>query len=67
MKYTVTYVESEEGVAVWCDDLPGCVSQGATKQEASENIRIAIQEYLEAIPLAETRFGTRVSHEEVLV
>ena len=44
MKYKVTLVESEEGVAVWCDDLPGCVSQGETKDEALANIRIAIQE-----------------------
>jgi len=29
MKYRVTLVESEEGWAVWCDDLTGCCSQGA--------------------------------------
>jgi len=31
MTYQVTLVESEEGFAVWCDDLPGCNSQGATR------------------------------------
>ena len=30
MKYHVTLVESDEGFAVWCDDLPGCNSQGGT-------------------------------------
>ena len=34
MNYHVTLVESEEGFAVWCDDLPGCNSQGATREEA---------------------------------
>ncbi len=50
MTYHVTLVESEEGFAVWCDDLPGCNSQGATREEALENIRIAIGEYLAAQP-----------------
>ena len=47
MKYRITLVESDEGWAVWCDDLPGCNSQGETREEAIENIRIAIREYLE--------------------
>ena len=48
MKYTVTLVESDEGWAVWCDSLPGCCSQGATRDEALANIREAIAEYLAA-------------------
>ena len=67
MKYKVTLVESEEGVAVWCDDLPGCVSQGGTKDEALGNIRIAIQEYLEAVPRIEASFKTKVSREEIAI
>jgi predicted RNase H-like HicB family nuclease len=67
MNYRVTLVESEEGFAVWCDDLPGCNSQGATREEALENIRIAISEYLEAQPEIAARFGTRVTRQEVTV
>jgi len=67
MKYQITIVESEEGFAVWCDDLPGCASQGATRDEAFANIREAIQEYLAAIPEVQRIFGTRVTHEEILV
>jgi len=67
MKYHVTLVESAEGFAVWCDDLSGCCSQGTTKAEALENIRIAIQEYLDAQPEIEARFGTKVYREEVTV
>jgi len=67
MKYRVTLVESEEGFAVWCDDLPGCASQGSTREEALNNIRAAIKEYLDSIPEIERKFGTRVTREEVLV
>ncbi|MCC5851149.1 MAG: type II toxin-antitoxin system HicB family antitoxin [Verrucomicrobia bacterium] len=67
MNYKITLVESEEGFAVWCNDLPGCVSQGETKEDAMENIRIAIREYLESIPIAQERFHTKVYQEEVLV
>ena len=67
MKYQITIVESAEGFAVWCDDLPGCVSQGASREEAFANIREAIKEYLEAIPEMQRVFGTRVTHEEILV
>jgi hypothetical protein len=34
---------------VSCPALPGCWSQGATEEEAMENIRDAIREYLAAI------------------
>lgn len=37
--------------AVWCPELPGCVSAGETEQEALENIREAIELYLEPEPI----------------
>lgn len=67
MMYQVTLIESKEGFAVWCDDLPGCASQGSTREEALDNIRDAIREYLAAIPEIERRFGTRVTREQVLI
>ncbi len=33
--------------AIWCPELPGCVSAGETEEEALENIREAIALYLE--------------------
>jgi predicted RNase H-like HicB family nuclease len=45
--YRVVLRHSEEGYSVSCPSLPGCWSQGATKEEALANIRIAIREYLE--------------------
>lgn len=67
MKYRVTLVESEEGFAIWCDDLPGCNSQGDTRAEALENIKDAISEYLAAQPEVEERFGVTIERDEVTV
>ena len=47
MSYQVVLIENEEGIAASCPALPGCWSQGATRDEALENIRTAIREYLE--------------------
>ena len=50
MTYQVVLLPSEgEGFAESCPGLPGCWSQGATEEEALENIREAIREYLEAV------------------
>ena len=43
MRITVTIDRDEDGVwIVECPSIPGCVSQGATKEEALVNIREAI-------------------------
>jgi len=50
MKYRVILEQDEEGVYVaQCPSLPGCVSQGKTRQEAVKNIHEAIQGYLESL------------------
>ncbi len=36
-----------------CPSLPGCISQGATREEAVKNIREAIDLYIEALVLDE--------------
>ena len=48
MQYTVVLEREEDGgyVAV-APALPGCVSQGDTREEALENIREAIELYIE--------------------
>lgn len=54
MRYKVALYQSEEGFSVSVPGLPGCCSQGATEEEALENIADAIREYLEvAAELAE--------------
>lgn len=48
--YRVLIEEDEDGVFVAeCPTLPGCVSQGATRDEAVANIRDAIAGYLESL------------------
>jgi len=39
MKYKVNLEKTEEGYAIWCPGLPGCWSQGATEEEALENVK----------------------------
>jgi len=65
MKYRVVIEESQEGVAVSVPGLPGCHSQGATRQEALENIADAIREYLEVV--GELTRGKAVTEVEVEV
>lgn len=48
MKYTVILErESDGGYVVSVPVLPGCVSQGDTKEEAMANIREAVDLYVE--------------------
>ncbi len=48
MIFNVTIERDEDGVwVVECPSIPGCVSQGATKDEAIENIKDAIKICLE--------------------
>jgi predicted RNase H-like HicB family nuclease len=49
MRYRVVLEKSEEGFSVSVPGLPGCHSQGATEQEALQNIAEAIAEYLEVV------------------
>jgi len=46
MTYRVELIHSDEGYSVACPDLPGCYSQGDTEDEAMQNIKSAISEYL---------------------
>jgi predicted RNase H-like HicB family nuclease len=48
-RYKVFLKKSEEGYSVWAPGLPGCWSQGATEEEALENIRDAIAAYLKTV------------------
>ena len=48
MKFNVTIDQDEDGVwIVECPSIPGCVSQGATREEALENVKEAIALCLE--------------------
>ena len=48
MQFTITVDRDEDGVWITeCPSIPGCVSQGQTKDEAIANIQEAIQLCLE--------------------
>ena len=47
MTYGTRLLETEEGWSVSCMDLPGCHSQGDSREEALANIREAIALWLE--------------------
>lgn len=50
MKFRIIVEPDEDGVFVAAvPSLPGCVSQGSTREEALRNVREAIQGYLESL------------------
>ena len=50
MLYRVIVEQDEDGVFVSeCPAFPGCVSQGATREEAVQNIKDAICGYIESL------------------
>jgi predicted RNase H-like HicB family nuclease len=50
MRYRVLIEQDEDGVFVAdVPSLPGCVTQGATREEALSNVREAIALYLESL------------------
>ena len=56
----------EDGLwVVECPSLPGCISQGANKQEALANIKEAIEGYVlaleaDGLPIPEDRFDAEL-------
>jgi len=63
-RYTVSLLKSDEGYSVWVPGLPGCASQGVTEEEALENIRDAIAEY---VSVAEELVPSSAERREVTV
>ncbi len=50
MKFRILIEPDEDGVFVAeCPTLPGCVSQGATREEAVTNVKDAIRGYLQSL------------------
>jgi predicted RNase H-like HicB family nuclease len=65
MRQVIIYSGEDGYWVAECPSLPGCVSQGKTKEEAIANIREAIQACIAALeedglPIPEERFETLV-------
>jgi predicted RNase H-like HicB family nuclease len=50
-RYAVVFEKAEHNWAAYVPDLPGCITTGATLEEAKRNIREAIELHLEAMRL----------------
>ena len=60
MKVKVALYPSKEGFAVSVPSLPGCWSQGTTREEALANIADAIRDYLGAEAVAQSFASKRL-------
>ncbi len=50
MEFLIVVEPDEDGyIVAECPSLPGCLSQGRTRDEALENIREAIEGYLASL------------------
>jgi predicted RNase H-like HicB family nuclease len=49
MRQVIIYPGEDELWVAECPSLPGCISQGQTREEAVQNIREAIQGYIAAL------------------
>jgi len=53
--------QTEGGYTVYAPSLPGCVSEGNSKEEALKNIKEAIELYLEADETLEQSNGNQIA------
>lgn len=65
MRQVIMYPGEDGYWVVECPSLPGCVSQGETRQEAVAHIKEAIEAYIavleeDGLPVPEERFETLV-------
>ncbi len=68
MKYRVLIEQDEDGMYVAeAPSLPGCISQGRTREEAVENIREAMAVYLESLEAHNEPIPPPISEEVVEV
>jgi len=63
MRQVIIYPGADDHWVVECPSLPGCITQGKTKEEAIANIKEAIQGYVKALeqdglPVPEERFDS---------
>ncbi|RPI07593.1 MAG: type II toxin-antitoxin system HicB family antitoxin [Zetaproteobacteria bacterium] len=65
MRQVIIYPGEDGQWVAECPSLPGCISQGTTREDAIANIREAIRLYIAALeedrlPIPEERFETLV-------
>ncbi len=64
MKFRTFIEQDEDGIfVVTCPSLPGCISQGNTREEALNNIKDAIEGYLISLKKHDEPIPTPISEE----
>jgi predicted RNase H-like HicB family nuclease len=51
MRQVLIYTDEDNNWVATCPSLPGCVSQGETREQTIENIKEAIEAYVEALQM----------------
>jgi predicted RNase H-like HicB family nuclease len=51
MRQVLIYTDEDDRWVAECPSLPGCVSQGTTRDETIRNIKEAIEAYIEALEM----------------
>jgi antitoxin HicB len=66
MKFRIIIEEDEDGMFIAeCPSLPGCISEGKTRQEALENIQDAIKGYLVSLKMHDEPIPPSITEEIV--
>lgn len=68
MKYRISIQKDEDGVFVAkCPSLPGCISQGKTREKVLTNIKDAISGYLQSLKNMANFFLTDCRRKNLLI
>lgn len=68
MRYRVIIEVDEDGMFIAeCPALPGCVSQGMTRREALENVKDAMEGYIQSLQQHNEPIPPSISEEIVKV
>jgi antitoxin HicB len=68
MRYRVLIEQDEDGVFIAeCPSLPGCISQGKTREEAIKNIEDAIKGYIESLKAHDEPIPPSITEEVIEV
>jgi predicted RNase H-like HicB family nuclease len=66
MRQVIVYTDENGEWCASCPSLPGCHSQGETREEAIVNIRDAIEAYIEALELDGLPVPEENEHREIV-
>ncbi len=66
MRQVLIYTDEDGEWCASCPSLPGCFSEGDTREEAIVNIRDAIEAYIEALQMDGLPIPEEAEHRELV-